>query len=479
MDKAEDFFDEMRVYHRLAQFPLYAWLLDHYFYFKSFILVIISMLVVNVIFSYQMVTPNIRNTRNKGSAYFTFILSIIAGIGYFVLLMYWALPRIALSLFKHQEKEEEEEAGKAENKGEAGNSSKAMSSLKKADDSVSAFRIFKRRVRKSLIWRALKLPIFAFPALWIIFFMHYLAFVNEGGLSSEDLFKDYVYITIVIYCFWVPISARSGIGDNPASIFEELYVLIYDTIMQFEIYEHLGCLLCLFFGASNVSLYTLILLDWISLSEHMKNVVRSVIRPIKALFSVFLLFVFVIVIFAVIGFFKFDNAFLLVSSDIEVDGSGGLDTTPDVYCTSVMSCFWTIAYGAVRAGDIAEIMDEFSPSDGSVYYSRLLFDMLFFIILGVLLFDMVTGIIVDTFVALREETSAREEVMTNEIFISGISQEMCTDRGLSFVDHQEKYQKTWNYVYYYAYLRLRTKTELDGPELYVWDCIQNKVAVKF
>ena len=46
--------------------------------------------------------------------------------------------------------------------------------------------------------------------------------------------------------------------------------------------------------------------------------------------------------------------------------------------------------------------------------------MVFFITLGVLLFDMVTGIIVDTFVALREETSAREEVMSNEVFISGM-----------------------------------------------------------
>ena len=59
----------------------------------------------------------------------------------------------------------------------------------------------------------------------------------------------------------------------------------------------------------------------------------------------------------------------------------------------------------------------------------------------------------------------------------GVSQEECTDKGLSFVDHQENFQKTWNYIYYYAYLRMRNKNELDGPEFYVWECIGNKVYI--
>lgn len=421
MENAEDFFDEMRVYHRLAQFPVYDWLLNNYFYFKSFILILVSMLVLNVLFSYSSDAPNIRDTRNKDSRVYSLILTIFSGVGYFVLVLYWVLPRIALSLFKHQEEkgDEEDSGGEALEVAEAEMDRDASAIDTRKIEHVSLFRRFKRMVRRSLVWRALKYPIFAFPALWFVFAMHHAAYVNEGGLTSDDLFRDYSLITIAVYCIWIPISVRSGIGETPKSIFEELYVLVYDTLMQLEIYEHLGCLLCLFFGSSRVYLYSLVLLDWISLSEHMKNVVRSVIRPFKALFSVFLLFCFVIIIFAVVGFFTFDHAFVMLPSDIEVGEDGGLETTTDIYCTSVMSCFWTIAYGAVRAGDIAEVMDEFSPADGSLYYSRLLFDMIFFIVLGVLLFDMVTGIIVDTFVALREETSEREDVMQNEVFISG------------------------------------------------------------
>ena len=50
---------------------------------------------------------------------------------------------------------------------------------------------------------------------------------------------------------------------------------------------------------------------------------------------------------------------------------------------------------------------------GAGWFTRLFFDVSFFIILGVLLFDMVTGIIVDTFGELREETEKRKEKQAN------------------------------------------------------------------
>ena len=50
-------------------------------------------------------------------------------------------------------------------------------------------------------------------------------------------------------------------------------------------------------------------------------------------------------------------------------------------------------------------------------------DLCFFVIVGVLLFDMVTGIIVDTFASCREETEHRSHALENTCFICDIDRE--------------------------------------------------------
>ena len=55
-------------------------------------------------------------------------------------------------------------------------------------------------------------------------------------------------------------------------------------------------------------------------------------------------------------------------------------------------------------------------------------DLCFFVIVGVLLFDMVTGIIVDTFASCREETEHRSHALENTCFICDIDREKVSTR---------------------------------------------------
>ena len=76
--------------------------------------------------------------------------------------------------------------------------------------------------------------------------------------------------------------------------------------------------------------------------------------------------------------------------------------------------------------------------------------MTFFIILGVLLFDMVTGIILDTFGALREEVAEREEKMNNETFVSGLTRQSIEEiegNSIDFETLNTGDQNQWNYLY--------------------------------
>jgi hypothetical protein len=84
------------------------------------------------------------------------------------------------------------------------------------------------------------------------------------------------------------------------------------------------------------------------------------------------------------------------------------------------------------------------------------------------------GIIVDTFVSLREETDSRNEICDNVVFVSGVTREKCTEANVSFEDHQNVYQNTWNYVFFIAYLKEKNKDDLDGAEFFVWNCVQNE-----
>ena len=121
-------------------------------------------------------------------------------------------------------------------------------------------------------------------------------------------------------------------------------------------------------------------------------------------------------------------------------------------CTTLLECFTQTVYLGIRTGDIAEVLDD---PDESNYTTRMLFDLSFFLILGILLFDMVTGIILDTFGALREEVAERHSILANESFISGLERKEIDEigEGLNFDSINEADQRIWDYIFYIIYIR--------------------------
>jgi hypothetical protein len=392
MEDAENFQNEMEVYNELAEFAFYGWLLDNYFYFKAVVLAFVVMLVLNILFGHSHVNSTIKDHRNNGTQSFTIVLSGIAMIGYFIMFLYWLIPQVFIVVKVNKERLTQ------------------MRQDAKRGISVSTGQYD---------WGAMLTPFASMPFLVVIFIMHHTAYDEILDKSADFLIQVYLTISFTVYSVWLPIAFRKAIV-SPHNFLEEIFCIVYDLLTIPAIFEHLSCTLLLLFGYNYLYFYAFVLLDMVSMSEHMKNVVRAVTRPIKSLCSVFILFIFVVLIFAIIGFFIFDDAYIINGYELGVDDLGAVSASENTYCTSPMACFWDVAYGAVRAGDIAEIMQEISPEQGDHYYKRLVFDMLFFVILGVLLFDMVTGIIVDTFVSLREETCEREEIIKNEVFVSGM-----------------------------------------------------------
>ena len=96
-----------------------------------------------------------------------------------------------------------------------------------------------------------------------------------------------------------------------------------------------------------------------------------------------------------------------------------------------------------------EVVDAVSNKDGGTFLKRVLYDMTFFVWVGVLLFNVITGLVVDAFGALRMESAERKDILDNQCFICGFTRSQYDDVGLptsapSFDKHCRNGTFQWN-----------------------------------
>ena len=151
------------------------------------------------------------------------------------------------------------------------------------------------------------------------------------------------------------------------------------------------------------------------------------------------------------------------------------DDEEAIGCHSVVSCFFLIFYMGIPQGGMGEVLDAVSNRDQPDYLMRVAFDLSFFIWVGVLLFSIITGLMVDGFGSLREEDNVRNDILENACFVCGFTRETYDDisnfQVPNFEFHKSKEHNYWSYVHLYVYLKRREKTEFSGAESFVWDMI--------
>ena len=160
---------------------------------------------------------------------------------------------------------------------------------------------------------------------------------------------------------------------------------------------------------------SLILLDILTLSERLQAVIKAVIMPINDLAQVLMLMIFVSFIFTVYGLYFFGQFYNMPRDDemfanIVLDNStaSGIGTTDDDAevqiqgigvpdsgmidtCPNLMLCFFETLDQGLRSGDIVDAaFDTTTFDDGLTYADRVVFGLMFFLIVGVILFDIVT-----------------------------------------------------------------------------------------
>jgi len=194
----------------------------------------------------------------------------------------------------------------------------------------------------------------------------------------------------------------------------------------------------------------------------LENVIRSLWIPRKQLGLTFLLYL-------ILNYF-----FTLYSYSYLYDVYDG-------DCESSLLCWrntfdWTLK-GNGGFGGYAQDVD---PYVRGVWdkerTSRFIFDNLANIILVIIMLNIVSGIIIDTFGLLREIQEEKTADKEGRCFICGLSKEIFdrqADSSYSFTVHTKKEHYMWNYVFFIAYLRDKDSTEYTGIESFVDEKIKN------
>ena len=178
--------------------------------------------------------------------------------------------------------------------------------------------------------------------------------------------------------------------------------------------------------------FTILLFDIFDISVELQDVLSAITDSLHRLVLILFTIGISLFCFASFGARNFADAF--------GDDAGDADH-PGFDCSSPIKCFSFMAYKAFPYGDLSEIMES-TDYDDAEFLPRLLFDLLFFVWIGVLLFNIITGLVLDAFGAKRDASSDRAAVMENQCFVCGITRLAFKDLNLppgddSFEDHKK------------------------------------------
>jgi hypothetical protein len=321
------------------------------------------------------------------------------------------------------------------------------------------------------------------------------------------------YLAIALLVYPVFLSSYRASIVRPTSQLQRKYCIWYDVLAtRAFLRNHALLALCNILGLYDVEFFTLELLDIVNISSVIGDIIKSVTSPGKALLFTLYLFIITSIIYASFGMAHFSDQLEVptevansTESGVDEDsrrladfGGGGGDpgleyeelglhgrvlksksgnSKNDVVedtevCTTLLQCTLFIFYqGMSEEGNLKDVLRTASPGTYN-YIPRIIYDSVFLIWVGIVIVNIITGLMVDTFSAIRGEKAQRAETLETDCFVCGMQRSAYDDLGLkpgspTFQGHLTDDHNLWTYVYFLAYLKEKDPTEYNGIESYV------------
>ncbi len=122
-------------------------------------------------------------------------------------------------------------------------------------------------------------------------------------------------------------------------------------------------------------------------------------------------------------------------------------------CQTMLECIFQLYV----SGAIAETMESFQ-------IVRFSYDTIYGIFFGIMFSNIISGIMLDAFGALRDITTELQRDKENKCYICDIDRETLQKRRISFKDHINGKHFLWNYVFFIYYLDKKSPTDYSGLE---------------
>jgi hypothetical protein len=261
------------------------------------------------------------------------------------------------------------------------------------------------------------------------------------------------------------------------------------------VYHSINCLICVLGLVGHEFFYALLLIELIVREEVLQNVIHSVTRNKLSIILTACLAIILIYYYSIWGYSFFSGDFLIETQPLSLPedikstvcsangncpaGNGPAEVLMERSCDSLLMCLVTVLKDGIKSGggisDVIRRPATYEP----LFFMRVLYDLSFFIVIIVIIIqNLIFGVIIDTFATLRAEKTQTDDMLTNTCFICGLHRTKFENHEVSFKEHCEKEHFMWNYLYFVVHLIMKEKTELTGPESYVYDLIKGHIENK-
>ena len=263
--------------------------------------------------------------------------------------------------------------------------------------------------------------------------------------------------------------------DKDLNVLQLIYVGLFETIFFNRIVN------ILFFSVIFNILYILLensmfiaiqMIFIINLTPTLFDIFRAIKMRFLSLITVIIFTVLIAYIYMWITYFYFD--FLYTFDDIREISSNQI--IEENFCNSSLQCFlFIIQQGFIMGGGLAEVLKIVSyQNDPAFFIGRFFYDIIFFLFIILILFNVFMGIIVDTFAELRDMNWNRENDINNICFICQMSRDDCLIENIDFDKHIKGVHNLWNYCYFLTHLHINNPNDFNSVEKFVWDKLEEQ-----
>ena len=230
-----------------------------------------------------------------------------------------------------------------------------------------------------------------------------------------------------------------------------LYIAIPTIIRCFLDFQTIYYIISILFLILGIALHPffncIILLEFVNRIQLMQTILKAMYKPIKNILITLLMFIILEYLFSFFAVSNFETHF-----PHESDTSNFLKT----FMRMMDQTF-------KQDGGIGTYLDKsldenYVPYTGPAYFNvRFFFDLLFFLVILLLIFQMFLSIIIDYFNETRENSENFEDELETTCIVCGIDREeiekINSNDKNAFDKHITYYHNVFNYIYYLMYLQ--------------------------